>query len=1290
MRLKRLELFGFKSFADRTVLDFDQPLVGVVGPNGCGKSNVVDAVRWVLGETRPTSMRGGEMADVIFKGSASRTPLAVAEVTLILDNTDVTMEGRGPEVALTRRVYRSGEGEYLIDAERVRLKDVREMLYGTGLGSRGYSVLEQGKIDAILSANPLERRSIFEEAAGISRYRQRKKESESRLTRVEADLLRIDDVLRELERRKRSLKIQAGKAERYREARERYLVEGMRLARHQAGSAKLRCAELGTALHGQEAEVEAMRQRRVEAEAALGTREQEQEALAGELERTVNDAASAGGELRALDERRAQLGARIEAWRQAAGEEGQRAGELERKLEERTGELAAFEAEIQSLAEKKETAARRVGSLGGEVSALTAQLEICNESLETQSERCLALLSEKTNKENHTEHLTQSLPPLEERAQRAEERRAEHREEADQARVSEEQASQALRLLEAQKAELQAQRAELQDRIQGLDAHHGELESTAGEAGLEIARLQSRVETLCDWEQERAGLEVGARALFAELEKGPEAFGGDLANGCGPEGPEVAGEEAAGPLHIAGLFADHLHPDTHAARAIDAALGSRAQALVVGRPGDAERIVAWLKERAEGRVSLVFGAGPRTTAEPDAKLPRELLSLPDVLGPLAQFARPEPGFERLTEGLLGDVLLVRGLARARELAAAYPAWRFVTPEGDLVDVAGEIAGHVEVAQGPVGRRSFAAALEVQRHQREQELSRIKEQLEALAADRSQHSGRLGELDHAIFSLSEERSQARADTETHRARREELERALLQTESECAELVREREALIARRAELTQALQQIDQRLVAERLRLEELEQERAGIEEERAGHAKEEAQARLEAAGLAERLDATRRQRASADRAAAETRTELERTRGLTDEHQRSADEGEGRIAQLLEERDSWLTKKGECEERLTALRERERSARQGIDGLRNQREELTRELEACLAKLSEVRLDLQRVELEGEEVARRAAEDFEIQLDEWLQDVVPDEELADPVLLRAVENSVRETRSSLDKLGPVNPESLEELEEVEERLTFLGGQRADLENAKRSLYSTLRKLNEESERRFLESFEEIREHFRALFRQLFGGGKADIQLMDGADVLDAGIEITARPPGRETLPITLLSGGQRTMTALALLFAVFRTHPSPFCILDEVDAALDDANIARFLTMLRHTTKDTQFVIVTHNKGTMAACRLLYGVTMAVRGVSRVVSVSLDEIDEIVPELRDSEAEKKSSPEEIPGDEEQKNGQGHGVIRPHTAEKGPDEDATGISKPDGSGEDGSDDFAHELAGVRS
>jgi len=317
------------------------------------------------------------------------------------------------------------------------------------------------------------------------------------------------------------------------------------------------------------------------------------------------------------------------------------------------------------------------------------------------------------------------------------------------------------------------------------------------------------------------------------------------------------------------------------------------------------------------------------------------------------------------------------------------------------------------------------------------------------------------------------------------------------------------------------------------------------------------------------------------------------------------------------------LARRGELEELVVGMRDRERQGRLAIEELRRRGESTTVELEELLGRVAEIRLEKQRLELQRDEIGRRAEEDFGVAPVELLHDFEPEPELAEVALMDGLVGRVRELKESLEKLGPVNLEAVEELEAISERLGFLLEQREDLDEARRSLESTLRKLNAESERRFVETFDQIREHFRVLFRQLFGGGRADVMLTPGEDILSAGIEITARPPGRETLPITLLSGGQRTLTALALLFAVFKTNPSPFCILDEVDAALDDANIGRFLSLLEHSLGDTQYVVVTHNKGTMAASQLLYGVTMAVRGVSHVVSVELDEVDEFVPQAK-------------------------------------------------------------------
>ena len=600
MRLKRLELFGFKSFAERTVLDFETRLNGIVGPNGCGKSNVVDAVRWVLGETRPTSMRGDEMADVIFKGSTSRPPLSVAEVTMVLDNAEGVIDDRGQEVSVTRRVFKSGEGEYLIDGIKVRLKDVREMLFDTGLGSRGYSVLEQGRIDAVLSANPIDRRAIFEEAAGISRYRQRRKEAESRLNRVQADLLRLDDVVGELEKRSRSLKIQAGKARRFVEARDAWKVEGVRLARHQVSALEGELAELRQEIAALEERAEAMRTEREAADNDVALREKEQEALSGEVERLGTEAADLAGDVRALDERVSQLGTRIGAWETAAVEEAERAVELERRLEGRRAEFQKGKDELEELQALAGQAAERVAREEEGAREHQRRYTEARAAAEASSDRVLELLHERTSSRNAVEHHTQALSLLDERFERAQSRSAEAAETLEQARstegdarVSVERAEAALNAGEARRAEFEREADELEREVTRLDAERGEQE-------LERTRLTSRVDTLLDRERELEGLDAGARAVVAGVEV--------------EDGPELSGA-------LRGFVADHLRTTSRSARALDCVPRCSFPGAGSWKPGRRDACPR-LAESTPGRSGLASAPRVARRRPPVARDPR--------------------------------------------------------------------------------------------------------------------------------------------------------------------------------------------------------------------------------------------------------------------------------------------------------------------------------------------------------------------------------------------------------------------------------------------------------------------------------------------------------------------------------------------------------------------------------------------------------------------------------------------------------------------------------------------
>ncbi len=1190
MRLKRLQLFGFKSFADRTAFEFgEDTLTGVVGPNGCGKSNVVDAVRWVLGEQRPTSMRGGEMTDVIFKGSSSRPSLSVAEVTLIIDNASNQLDGHGPEVSITRRVFQSGEGEYLLDGSKVRLKDVREMLFDTGLGSRGYSVLEQGKIDAVLSANPVERRRIFEEAAGVSRYRQRRQETELRLKRVAEDLARIDDILGELASRVRSLKIQAGKAERWTAAHEEWLTARTRHARHGLwihGAALESLAQVAGELDERAA---ALREARASAEADRALREKERGALTAELERAAADASRLSGESRAVDERVGNLRTRITESTKAAHDESGRAHALEAQLTERRAESSELVERVRAL----EAAAREAHAVAmaraQEVSQVSNRAVELRTALEARGRSLLRLVEQRTQAENRIAALEGALAQTTERDARHAERSANARTQVETQRGEESgllaQATTAAEAL----VETEGARRALAGAMSELGTQLAQDEAKKKSLEIERARVASRIDVLLDRERDLEELSTGGKTVLEAVERRGE--------------PVAEGE-------LLGLLADHLRTNTAHARALDAVLGERGGALVATEREAAEKVLAWLKTREGGIAGLVLPQSFATPAEPAE------LDDPRVVAPLEKSVRCAKRFEPLRRALLGDVFVVNDVATALELVGEHPTLRFVTLDGDLVDAAGVSGGHRALTQGAVGRRSSAEELSAS----VVELDAAIEEIDIRRADGVQRRIALQkEWERSSQELEARRNakmQADSALSTARARLRDQEAYLhaLDQEARAAEVEVERlrRDLETSRATFTGASEGHDKEREAHMA----LEGERSGLDARRQELSGLEAEARSNAARTRAEHDGESRRSADLLRALQETQREHERAARLATEYAQATERSEAELVTLQERSAALLEERADADARVVELRA---AVEAGVDGMtlaQGRESAVSRELEAVVAKLADVRLAEQRERLAREEIARRALEDLQAEELALLANFEPERELQDVESLQALESVVRELKSRLDKIGPVNTEAVAELQESGSRLEFLENQRKDLVQSRDVLAEAIREIDGESKRLFQETFEAVRANFQRIFRQLFGGGKADVTLSEGDDPLDAGVEIVARPPGRELLPIGLLSGGQRTLTALALLFAVFEARPSPFCILDEVDAALDDVNVTRFLAMLEGYRATTQFVVVTHNKVTMAACERLYGVTMETKGVSRQVSVEIGDVD--------------------------------------------------------------------------
>jgi chromosome segregation protein len=1198
MRLKRLELFGFKSFADRTVLDFPDKFTGIVGPNGCGKSNVVDAVRWVLGETRPTSMRGGEMTDVIFKGSTSRPSMGLAEVTLVLDNSGGDIPLHGSEVSVTRRVHKSGDGEYEIDGQRVRLKDVRDLLFDTGLGSRGYAVLEQGKIDAVLSANPQDRRSIFEEAAGVSRFRQRRKETESRLKRVDQDMEQVDSVLRELRSQERSLKIQAGKAERWVTARDEWRVMGVSAAQHQLHGSETRLDELGVLLADQRTSIEERRTRRENGEAIVAAERARVDAAAEQARTLAQEASRAAAELNGARERREALLLHRDSALASALEESQRSIDLAARQVERASELVAAEAEVAALAERATALAADLESAQVAVRDAERVYREARDTSRALNDRVTHCLQERSSAHADHKHAAGAVAPAADRLARAEaaERETEQRR-TDSERLVQEAAhafeTAQIELHEAQ-ARADAVRGELESLVQRIAKHVDERRKLE----VERAGLESRIQALLDREREWETLEEGARALLERQLRG-----------------------GSGLPDLRGLLADHLRVPTRFARALDAALGSAGVGIVVDGADAAQTIGTWLKEGRLGRARLVFPTplNPGRCDPGEPEVPYALRG--KVIGCLVDHVDVAAGYADVARVLLCDCLLVEDLDAGVALAEFLPGWRFVTPEGDLVDAAGVTTGHQEVGHGAVGRRSEAQEIGARVEELSARLATLRADLATLESEkiRFEEDAKAARARASAASAAHAEAKSRAFHTKERAR--EAQHAAVERAHATVERKKEHERALLRVTEAEVELARAQAAFEEENGKLSGAEAARAQLEERRMSAESRAQVARVALAQLeSDQRSAVRRARDLAE-SSAELERESVRSKQLAERHAADAERNTTAAAELETRAVELAARESQLAEEARVAHENERALRAALEQQRREIDGLTESLERDAALVSQLALEEQRISLSRDELLRRCLEDFQLDREFLATDFEPDPKYQDEAALAELVTLSQEKKRELDRMGPVNLEAVVQLTEVSTRLGFLDAQHKDLAQSKAELERTLETINSESEKLFVDTFEEIRGHFREIFRQLFGGGRADILLAEGQPVLEAGIEIVARPPGREQLPIGLLSGGQRTMTALALLFAVFQSRPSPFCVLDEVDAALDDANVGRFLGMLDGFVENTQFIVVTHNKGTMAASDMLYGITMETKGVSCRVAVELSDVEKFVPE---------------------------------------------------------------------
>ena len=1193
MRLASLKISGFKSFNGKTEVTFPAGITGIVGPNGCGKSNIGDALNWVLGEQSPKMLRGKQMADVIFNGSERRKPLGMAEVTLSFEGAEGLDGADGGNIAITRRLFRSGESGYLLNGKRARLKDIQEVLEHGRVGARSYATIEQGRIDQILNAKPKERRVLIEDAAGISVYKHKRRLTELKLEATHSNLLRVNDIVVEVERQIRSLKRQAAKARRYREMREE-------LRTLQQVHFGLRARQMDKRLHELRDVEKQATDREAAAAAGLGKRE-------GGLvdERTaLEDASKAYAE---SAERLHQL--ELTADRA----ETQVRGCTER-IEEASQAAVRHDAEAERLAEASEAQRSQDVRLRDEIAnfvqnfdKLESRLGVQQAALAAAEQRLGAARDELDALRRGQFESMNRTADLRNRSKTAEEALERNRVQDERLRNERDTAGDDLNRLHDHAAKLERERSDLGSRIEGLRGSIAEGEQAlaaarvavegAGE-GLTEARerertLVGRLHELEDVATRFAGVSDGVRTLLAE-------------------GP------AAG-VQTHGVVADFVQAGREIEATAEGYLGSFLPTVILDNDDDLERATRLLRDAGAGRTSLVSRSHPAgapavgvVSNGTGEKIPDTLLADPRVQGRLRERLDLRTSLNGVLADRVGDAVLVDSLNTALELHRKYKDADYLTRDGDVVYASGIVVtgGKMGGDQGLLThrRRMEETRAEAQRETESVALSQqnLDERRRELADAEAVDSGRRDELTACERRLIELDLQSRhASEERERTGRRDSVLA-----DELAGLAEERERLTAELATMRESLSAAESNDV-------ELEQ---GLTERTEGLGALESEARrltdvvsslnAERAALAERRDSMEQEAArltesllDLDGRVGGLRSEAGNARNRAEQAAELKAQTEQQLVGHLAERETLSGKTQEMEREIEERRKRlsadEHALRDDRAALENFREQTRHaELERTRAESDRAHLDeicTTELGVVAEDAAYEAGE----------------EALADANETELAE-SVDRIKGKIERLGPVNMTAIEEFSELEERHGFLTSQRQDLEEAMAKLRDTIRRINRTSRERFVEAYDAIRASYQEVFKVLFNGGRADLILEEGEDVLDCGIEIMVQPPGKRLGSVQLMSGGEKALSAIALLFAIFRYQPSPFCLLDEVDAPLDDTNVSRFTRLLQEYAKNTQFIIVTHNKLSMEAANLLYGVTMEEPGVSKLMSLQM------------------------------------------------------------------------------
>lgn len=1199
MYLRKLEVFGFKSFAERTVFDFQPGMTAIVGPNGCGKSNVSDSIRWVLGEQSAKTLRGSNMQDIIFNGTDTKKPVGFCEVSLTLAETDSILPIEYNEVTVTRRLYRTGESEYALNKSPCRLRDIQELFRGTGVGSNPYSMIAQGNIDMILSSKPEDRRFVFEEAAGITRFKAQKKEALRKLDNTESNLVRVSDIIREVKKQIGVIQRQANKAQRYKERKDelkslecqhyqkQYLdlnteMDEKKIQIENANQAKQQSQQN---VHDFEIAVSELRLELEELSQALAQKNAQQVILNNDEDRLLSESLI-------HKERLEETKLKTEQWSEETRLIDQKLKDIESQKQNINEELTQVLEEVQQMTQT-------VSLKQDQFTQMLNEIHQIQEDLKQHKSQIAGSLSEETEVKNELMQLEVDGKALAQEKERIEK---ELEESASWLVQEKEDLDALIRVLSEEENQLNEKEKKFIDQRETLVQVRTQLESLDREIAQKSASFsekKSRLDVLQDMKSRFEGYYQGVKLVLQESQRENGLKG------------------------ICGAVADLLHVPREYEIAIEVALGARVQNIVAETAEDVKRAIFFLKESNGGQATFL---------PLDLLRSGEIYQLPErwsnsgVIGNACDFVEFDPKYYKIFKTLLGNTILVRDMDSALEVARNDGVHcQLVTLEGDAINSRGAITGgsNKNKVRGFISREGQIEELK-------QSVSSFEGEMNAFLDKRNEKVRHREELELEVHELQSQLNHERVAVATKQNEKVKMESALQKSEEDRQlfdiELSSVSEKLNSTQQRADQIRQQLDSAVQLNlNLQSNMTSGEKDLLDRNAAKDVVQEelTQLKISLAQIQEKEKTFELRQQQLE----QTKQDLERTlvqhRQEIDEAVKRGEEAAKVILKLEGDLDSLHERKeGFGSELEVASKQRQEAA----DRIHEKESELAQarsSLTESQEKVHRLQITLTEEKLHIDNLVAKAAEEYHVDL------TANEIEIPEEINWDELAEKVLQLRSRIESMGPVNLIAIEELEEAEERHQFLEKQHNDLIDSKKQLLDAIDKINTTMTEKFVETFEQVRENFKETFTKLFNGGKGDILIMeDNPDVLEAGIDIVARPPGKKLTSVSLMSGGERALTAVALLFALFKVKPSPFCVLDEIDAPLDESNIKRFVDMVKEYLVLSQFIVVTHNKRTISASDAMYGITMEESGVSKVVSVKFAQKDELAEVTDDSSNE--------------------------------------------------------------